>query len=198
MKITAIKQQVKDTNRASIFVDSAYSFSLTLDQLITEKLKVGLEMQDAELAALKKKSADGKLRMRVLEWLSIRPRSVQETRIYLLKKSTPPEQIDAIIGEMVGKGYLSDMVFCSWFVGLRTRQLKSDREIIFLLRQKGIDGDIAKQVMNDLAIDESDRLSSIIIKKRQTARFKDNEKLLVYLVRKGYSFSAVRVALADD
>ena len=98
----------------------------------------------------------------------------------------------------MGKGYLSDMVFCSWFVGLRTRQLKSDREIIFLLRQKGIDGDIAKQVMNDLAIDESDRLSSIIIKKRQTARFKDNEKLLVYLVRKGYSFSAVRVALADD
>ena len=34
MKITAIKAQVKNPERVSIFVDDKYSFSLSLDELV--------------------------------------------------------------------------------------------------------------------------------------------------------------------
>ena len=46
MKITTIKQQVKNPERASIFVDGKYSFSLSLNELVAEKLKIGQEIDD--------------------------------------------------------------------------------------------------------------------------------------------------------
>jgi hypothetical protein len=37
MKITAIKQQVKNPERVSIFVDGKYEFSLSLDELASSE-----------------------------------------------------------------------------------------------------------------------------------------------------------------
>ena len=44
-KITAIKQQVKNPQRYSIFVDEKYSFSLSELALINSELKIGQEVQ---------------------------------------------------------------------------------------------------------------------------------------------------------
>ena len=42
MKITALKQQIKSADRVSVFVDEKYSFSLSLDDILTHKIKKGL------------------------------------------------------------------------------------------------------------------------------------------------------------
>jgi hypothetical protein len=63
MKITSIKQQVKNPERVSIFVDDQYAFSLSLDELVREKLKNNQEIDQAELKKLKKLSEDGKGRL---------------------------------------------------------------------------------------------------------------------------------------
>ena len=39
MRVSSIKQQVKNPQRVSIFVDGKYSFSLSLDELLREKIK---------------------------------------------------------------------------------------------------------------------------------------------------------------
>lgn len=195
MKITAIKQQAKNENRASVFVDDKYSFSLTLDQLINEKLKKGLELTDADVKSLKKKSADGKLRMRVIEWLCIRPRSEKELKDYLRKKNTEPDYSQNLINEMIDKKYLSNEHFTKWYVGIKERQLKSNREIIFLLKQKGIDKQIINQFFESKENNEKENLNKLINKKR--SKYKDDTKLMAYLIRKGYSFSDVKDALTE-
>ena len=86
MKITNIKQGVKNPNRANIFVDDKYSFSLDISQVVDFKLKVGLEISDEQLAEYKSASEFGKLYQRTLEWVLIRPRSIRETRDYLVRK----------------------------------------------------------------------------------------------------------------
>jgi regulatory protein len=86
MKITAIKQQVKNPERASIFIDGKYSFSLTLDELVRERLKNDEEIDGSRLKKLKKISEDGKIRMRALAWAMNRPHSVREFRDYLYRK----------------------------------------------------------------------------------------------------------------
>ena len=47
MKITALKAQVKNTQRVSIFVDERYSFSLSLDELVKYKIKQNDELTAA-------------------------------------------------------------------------------------------------------------------------------------------------------
>lgn len=195
MKITAIKQQVKNENRASIFLDGKYSFSLTIDQLVSEKLKKGLELNELEVKTLKKKSEDGKLRMRVIEWLNIRPRSEKELSDYLRKKYTDAEHSQSLIIEMKEKKYLSDEYFAKWYAEQKTRQLKSQREVIFLLRQKGVSREIIHGLSEDLSINEKEILKKLILKKQ--TKYSDNKKLTEYLIRKGYSFSDVKEALAE-
>ena len=78
MKITAIKAQVKNPERVSIFVDDKYSFSLSLDELVKYKIKNGAELDKADIKKYKKLSDDGKLRARSLEWLLNRPHSIRE------------------------------------------------------------------------------------------------------------------------
>lgn len=197
MKITALKQQIKDQNRASVFIDGKYSFSLTVDQLLDEKLKVGKLIEPAYLIVLKKKSADGKLRMRVIEWLSIRPRSIKELQDYLRKKNVEKDYSSQLITEMQNKKYLSDEVFSRWYAEHKIRQLKSLREISFLLKQKGVDQDIINEILDEHTATEKEKLLRLIAKKRSSIKYRDNEKLLVYLVRKGYSFSDVKEALAE-
>src|SRR5581483_11901484 len=115
MKLTSIKQQVKNPERVSIFVEGKYEFSLSLDELVKYKLRNGDELEKSDLKRFKKISADGKLRGRALEWLLSRPRSQREFRDYLYRKKTEPEQIDSLSGEFTEKGYLDDAKFAVWF-----------------------------------------------------------------------------------
>src|SRR5258706_16088339 len=97
MTITSIKQQVKNPDRVSIFVDGKYEFSLSLDELVKYKLKNNDELDKADVKNFKKISADGKLRARALKWLMNRPHSEREFRDYLYRKKIEKEQIDSLV-----------------------------------------------------------------------------------------------------
>jgi regulatory protein len=113
VKITSIKQQVKNPERVSVFVDDKYAFSLSLDELIKYKLKNDDELDKADIKKFKKISADGKLRARALEWLVNRPHSDREFKDYLYRKKVEPEQIESLVNEFTDKGYLDNAKFAA-------------------------------------------------------------------------------------
>jgi regulatory protein len=209
MKITALKQQVRDTNRVNVFVDGKYSFSFSIDQVLSEKLKVGLEIDDEVLAELKSKSTDEKLRLRAMNWVLLRPRSILETKQYL-KRTISKRKVDAsstdeaklsvqinidnIIDEFVRRGWLDDSKFANWWVGRSSRQLKSSAFLAGELAQKGID----KSVVSDLLLRDNDRasLEELYAKIKDKPKYSDPNKLLRFLLSKGYSYSLVKEVLA--
>jgi len=199
MKITSIKQQVKNPERVSIFVDGKYEFSLSLDELVKYKLKNDQELDKSELKKFKKISEDGKLRMRSLEWLINRPHSEREFRDYLYRKKTEPEQTDSLVEEFTQKGYLDNAKFALWFTELQARHGKSDRAIRAELFKKGIGREVIDEAIPESAGDEVERLRRTIEKKRKLSRYKnDPQKLMQYLVGKGFSWQLVKEQLASD
>jgi len=86
LRVTKISQGIKNPNRANIFINDKFEFSLNIAQLSDTKLKVGQQLSQSELDSLKQASDFGKLYQRTLEWVLARPRSVQETRDYLRRK----------------------------------------------------------------------------------------------------------------
>jgi regulatory protein len=197
MKITALKQQIKNPERVSIFVDEKYSFSLSLDELITHKLKNGAEISEADVKRFKKISADGKLRGRALEWLMNRPHSEREFRDYLYRKKTEPDQIDGLVNEFTGKGYLDNAKFAVWFSELQARRNKSDRQIKAELFKKGISREVAAEILEQNEGGEDQRLALLIDKKSKLSRYKnDQQKLMQYLVAQGFSWQSVKHALS--
>ena|SRR3990167_3276074 len=196
MKVTSIKQQIKNPQRVSIFVDGKYSFSLSLDELVTHKLKNDIELSTTDVKKFKKISADGKLRARALEWLLNRPHSIREFRDYLFRKKAEPEMSDTLMREFSDKGHLDEQKFAQWLIDLLKRRGKSNRAIRAELYKKGISRELANQAMANEEEDEDNRLKAIIDKKRKLPRYqKDSQKLAQYLVQQGFSWQDVKTAL---
>lgn len=199
MKITAIKQQVKNPERVSIFVDGKYSFSLSLDELVTERLKADDELDGAALKRLQKLSADGKLRARALAWLLNRPHSTREFRDYLRRKKAEPEMIENLILAFSAKKYLDDEAYARWLVELRSRAGKSNRAMTSELFRKGINREVITAVLPAAGGDEAERLKTLISKKRKLSRYKnDPARLVKYLTSQGFSYSLVKQQLDID
>lgn len=199
MKITSIKQQVKNPERVSIFVDTSYSFSLSLDELVKHKLKNNDELSKNDIKKFKKISADGKLRARVLEWLLNRPRSERELRDYLYRKRVEKDQIEQLVKEMTEKNYLDNYKFSLWFSDLQARRGKSERAIRSELFKKGISREVASEVMQAQESSEQERLNLLIQKKIKLTRYKNDPlKLARYLTSQGFSYQLVKQALKID
>lgn len=199
MKITSIKQQIKNPQRVSIFVDEKYSFSLSLDELVTQKLKKDQELELADVKRLKKISDDGKLRARSLEWLLNRPHSIREFKDYLYRKKADPELAAALVQEFLVKNYLNEQKFGQWLIELHQRRGKSNRAIRFELIKKGLDREMIDQLMENGSDNETERLKALVAKKRQASRYKnDPQKLAKYLVAHGFNWNDVKQALAID
>jgi regulatory protein len=196
MKITSIKQQVKNPERVSVFVDGKYTFSLSLDELLAHKLKADDELDEAGIKKFKKISADGKLRARALEWLMSRPRSEREFKDYLYRKKAEPEQIENLVNEFSSKSYIDNAKFAEWFVELQARRGKSNRAIKAELFKKGIGRELTEHVLEVEGANETERLQNMIIKKSKLSRYKnDPQKLTQYLISQGFSYQLVKETL---
>lgn len=198
MVISAIKAQVKNPNRVSIFIDGKYSFSLNLDELLEAKLKTGQELSSLELKKLQQLSSDGKLRMRAFEWLMIRPRSTRELKDYLRKKQAGEELSERIVADAQKRNYQNDMNFATWWVEQRrSGKQRSARYITQELSSKGVSREIISEVLAENETTDIDTLRILVAKKRRAARYTDDQKLIEYLARQGYSFSLIKEVLAE-
>ena len=195
MKITTLKQQVKNPQRVSIFVDGKYGFSLSIIQLADYKLKNGDELKESEVKKFKKISDDGKIAARALEWVLNRPHSIREFRDYMYRRKAEPELTDKLIEQFSDKGYLSDERFAKWLFELRARAGKSNRAIQAELFSKGVDREVVSEVLEAEQDSEAERLR-VLINKKNLSRYKDDPvKLTKYLVSQGFNYGLVKKEL---
>ena len=215
-RITELKQGVKNPNRVSVFVNSKYEFSLDITQIVDFRIKVGLIISEEQLLEYKKASEFGKLYQRALEWVLVRPRSERETRDYLIRKlrtsssgrssrpssrgsslrprsdcGCPLEDVSElsnnIISRLTTRGYLDDAKFAKWYVENRfVKKGVSQKRLKMELMKKGISQDIINEVIDTR--DDTEEILKIIAKKRTKY---DDEKLIAYLCRQGFSWSLV-------
>ena len=190
MKITNIKKQKINPERVSIYIDNKYSFSLSLNELLSAKLNVNQDIDQPRIEELQKVSSDGKLRARVIEWLFIRPRSRYELLQYLNRKKVEQELVESIISEMERLNYQNDIEFSRWWVEQRRSMLKSKRQIVYELRQKKVNTSIIDEMTVDY--DDSLIIDQLVTKKNLLNKYKDKQKFIQHLVQKGFSYEIVR------
>ncbi len=196
MIITGIKVQVKNPDRVSVYVDEKYAFSLSYPQVLDQKIRVGLVVDEARIAELKHASDFGKAYERALMFVMLRPRSVREVQDYARRKKWTPEDAELIINKLIAKRYLSDSAFArSWVQSRALGNKTSARKMRMELKQKGVADEIIKEVLEASAYDELDALRALIAKKRKLARYKDDQKLMRYLAGQGFSFDDIKTAL---
>lgn len=212
MKITGITAQQQDKNRVNIMVDGKFKFSLDIFQVGELGLKVGREYSESELAELETESQFGKLYARALEYCLMRPHSSREVRDYLYRKTLSRRYkskrtgeikeregvtkavTDRVFNRLVEKGYIDDEKFARFWVENRNqRKGTSLKKLRAELIAKGVESSIIEQQIASGNRSDHDELQKIIEKKR--SKYPDEQKLLQYLARQGFSYDDIKQAL---
>lgn len=215
MKITAISVQARNPDRVNVSIDGAYRFSLDISQVADLGVKVGRELDDAELANLEGESQFGKLYARALEYSLSRPHSVREVRDYLRRKTLARKYksrrtgeikeapgvsqavADRVLERLQTKGYVDDENFARWWVENRNvAKGTSRRKLTNELRAKGVSVEIIDDALAASERSDDDELAKIIAKKH--SKYPDEQKFLQYLARQGFGYDDIKSALERD
>lgn len=197
MKITAIKQQVKRTDRYSIYVDGKYAFSLSESGLIESRLASGQELDAAELKRLKKVAGFDKAYYNALRYAAMRPRSQWEMEMYLQRKNADKDAAEEIVQRLRNLSMLSDADFArSWIANRRLLKSTSKRRLRLELKQKHVPDEIIDEALAEDETDERQTVRELIEKKRR--RYPDPQKLMQYLARQGFSYDDIKSTLDEE
>ena len=214
MKITSISTQIRNPDRLNISVDGKFKFSLDIFQISQLSVKVGKEYTEEELAELQNESNFGKLYTKSLEYCMLRPHSSREMKDYLWRKTretkyksrsgeiksregVSQDLADRVFDHLVEKGYIDDEKFARWWVENRNlRKGVSKRKLQAELQVKGVASTTISGVIEDSLRNDGDELAKIIAKKR--TKYSDDQKLMQYLARQGFSYDDIKSALQNN
>lgn len=196
--ITQISAQVKRPDRYSIYIDGAYTFSLSEVDLLRFELHSGQQLTTEDIAQYQDASAYRKWYDRILNLLSYRMRSEWEIVTYLQRKQCPDVYITQVCNKLQTLGYINDEDFArNWISGRRALKPISRRKLTQELQQKRIPRQIIDRVLQEdrVVVDETATLRDLIAKKQ--SRYPDRNKFMQYLARQGYGYHDIRQALDE-
>ncbi len=193
--ITAIKAQ-KNKKRVNIYLDNSFDFGLDLENFMKLGLKVNQELTNEEIKLITEKGEKAKTLEKVISFASVRPRSKKEIMDYFRRKNTNVLIHWYLIEKLEKYGLLDDQKFAKWWVEQRLQfKNKSKKDITFELRQKGIDTNTIKNVLDDSEIDELKITKELIAKKSYKWQKYDEkvrrQKISQYLAGKGFSWDVI-------
>lgn len=149
---------------------------------------------------------------KALFFLKFRYRSEKEIRDYLnkylLKQQTSPEIIEKTINNVVNRlkelEFVNDYNFVRLWVEKRVRSNPKGRSVIvYELKQKGIADEVIEEVLDSeiKKYSESDVIKELLEKADRRYKhlpyLKRKEKLINFVVRRGFSFSKTRVIVDE-
>ncbi len=203
MVITRIARNKGRKKSFAIYLDGDDSFEVHETILAQYGLCTGLELDDRRIqtikvAALRKAAEDS-----ALNYISYRPRSLQEVRNHLMHKGYSEELAESIASHLESVRLVNDLEFARMFVRDKLRRKPTGKAL--LLRQlsaKGIPSAMSRQVLREIISDEDQTSAAKELATRRlrlTQRsmmkldpVKQKQRLTGYLLRHGFSTDIVQ------
>lgn len=196
MIITAIEPRRKSLS--AIFIDGEYALKLDTETVITEKLKIGSEIDDDRLLELIKASDAKRAKEKALWLISYRDHSEGELRQKLLR-DFGEEAVDKAVHRLCELGLINDENFARKYAQSLSHKHMSQRQIQQKLRQKGLDRDLTSEAVEDLDLDEKEEIRALINKKylRKLSDEGDLRRTIAALQRRGFGYSDIRSVIEE-
>lgn len=203
MKITSIEKTKK--GRYSLFVNGEFVFSVSADQIISDRIAVDKEVTSDDLRQMLSNSQRLYAKQRAVNLLSAR----SYTRNGLGKKLleiADAQTVEEILDYFENMGYIDDRDYATRKASdLYNIKRYGRSRVVAALIQKGIDKNLAQEIaMEQEPDDTQDKVLSIIEKKytkllkdvtdRQEL-YKNKSKVFGAMVRMGYGYDDVNSAI---
>ena len=179
-----------------VYLDDEFAFVLYKGELSLYGIQEGMELSQSVVDRIKKEVLEKRAKLRAMHILERADRT--EAELYAkLKQDQYPEDIIACAMQYVKSfGYVGDRAYAKRFVESKRRN-KSQRELMLLLQQKGIQSEYISEALEDSysESDEKDTIRKLVEKKHfqiEEATVEEKKKMFDYLMRKGFHYDEIR------
>ena len=197
-KITALEPQKRSRDRVNIYLDGVFAFGLAA--IKATSLRVGDELSEQDIEALKAADQIERAYENALNFLSYRPRSKAELQRYLSRRRELPDTVvETVLTRLCKAGLLDDEAFARFWVENRTKfRPRGRRMLVQELRQKGVPPETIEAALAEynedasawkVAENHARRLAHLppdIFKRRLSGR----------LARRGFSYDLIHEIIA--
>ena len=197
--ITAIKPQ-KNKKRVNVCLDGKFGFGIDLENFMKLALKVEQELTEKEIEEIVRKAEFQKTYDKLVRFATLRPRSKKEIDIWLRKHKVHKSLHKELFNKLKRLELLDDKKFAQWWIEQRTTFRPRGKRALFAeLRQKGIDRDLIKEILDEVEIDEEKIARQLLEKKKykweKLPKFEAKKKMSEFLARKGFGWEIIKQAI---
>lgn len=197
MTITSIEPKRK--RLSAIYIDGEYAMKLDTEAVLMSRFSVGSEISDEELKELIEFSNEKRAKEKALWLISYRDHSKKEL-MDKLKRTADEQSAESAAERMEQLGLIDDEKYARKYANelINVKHL-SKRAAEFKLFEKGIDKELARDILDEMEINPRDHISAIIEKKYYNALAdeKGRKRTIGALQRMGYSWGDINSVLND-
>ena len=182
-----------------IFLDGEYAFFLYASEIRRFKIAEGSVLTREILQKIRKECVCRHAVNKAMALLKSMDRTEKEMRDRLRREGFPEYAVEEALAYVMSYGYVDDASYAERFVYSRMDRL-SVRVMRQKLLQKGISADLIEQALQENEPDEEELLRQLIEKKTHGVipeDPKEKQKLIRFLLGRGFSYSAVGRALQE-
>ena len=197
MKVTGIKPDKKHLTKLLLEED----FEILIDNhaLLESGITVGYDLTDEDFKKLKYDSDYRRAKSRALWYLDRMDYTEKALYEKLIKAGFGKRVSAAVIARLCELGVVDDRRYAERMAERLMESNVSKREAMHKMLLKGLSYDLIREMLDSGEIDEEEKIKNLLEGKyaRKLTEEKGTEKVYAALVRKGFSYSAVRTAMKN-
>lgn len=200
MIISEIKEL--DKKRVKVYIDNEFAFVLYKGELRDYSIKEGQELSDSNYREIMDVVLPKRCKLRAMNLLQKKDYTEKQLHDKLSEGLYPREIIDDAIHYVKAYHYLDDERYARDYITYHM-SIRSKNRIIQDLSGKGISKDIFMPIVEELYVEEDsyvelDQIKKLLSKKHydpEQSDFKEKQKIMAFLLRKGFQMSDIRKAM---
>lgn len=184
---------------SAIYIDGEFALKLDTETVISSPYSVGSNITDEQLKKLIEASGEKRAKEKALWLLSSRDHSKRELEAKI-RKSSDIDSAKKAVERMEELGLVDDEKFARRYAEqlINVKHL-SKKGAKYKLIEKGIDKDLAEQILEELDPDPREHIETLIERKylRYLSDEKGRRKTVSALQRMGYSWSDIKAVMSN-
>lgn len=196
MLITAIEPRRKAMS--ALYLDGEYVMNLDTRTLIENRFDVGKDIDDEDLHEIIRLSNERRAKEKALWLISYRDHSKKELADKI-KRTCDEESADKAVERMEELGLVNDESYALHYAQklIFTKHM-SKNAVVYELARKGIDKELAAEILDEIEVDSSEQIRIIIDKKyKNISDEKIRRRAVAALQRLGYCWDEIKGVIEE-
>lgn len=189
MEITKLEIQKNNKDRVNLYLDEKYYSGISLELVVREHLKVGLDIDEEYLRNLILEDEKGKALAKAIKYIGTNLKTAKQLRDYLRKKDYNPNTINYVMDKLIEYNYLDDENYARAYVltySTKYGKLKLKSQ----LKSKGVSDEIIDKYLDTANIDSIEKVALKYMKNKEFT-YENCQKLSRFLYSRGYEFDEI-------